>query len=90
MRRMHPDGMARLIAVVVAPGDVEAVGLKGSRTAYQRAVEYRMEQVLKLARTYYRHHEQDFVDATGWKAQAPKNGLKNLAKLDRRNLLVQA
>jgi hypothetical protein len=77
-KRMHPDGMARLIAVIVAPTD------KGPEI-YCRAVDAVQDRILVMARQYYTAHDQDFDDATGW--VAPRNGLQNLAKLNRRNLL---
>lgn len=77
-KRMHPDGMARLIAVIVAPTD------QGTE-AYARVVDAVNDRVLQMARRHYKVYPRDFDDNTGW--LAPRNGLQNLAKLNRKNLL---
>jgi hypothetical protein len=89
----HPEGMAALVAVICAPDDVEKImaseRAKAARMthqqALQRAIDMRRSQVLRLARAYYATNEQDYVEID-WRSGYARNGLQNLARLDRRNL----
>jgi hypothetical protein len=83
MRMMHPDGVAALLAVICAT-DATGEPLKGA--AYSRAVDSVNSQVLRMAAQYYKVHDCDFDRGTNWKAEAMRNGLNNLAHLDRANL----
>jgi hypothetical protein len=94
-RRLHPEGVAALIAVIVAAEDVrieaeksvQAPTVDQRRLAYKQAVLVRLDQVLRLARKFYRDHPIDFEDPGNWRARKTYNSLQNLAKLDRANLL---
>lgn len=86
--RFHPDGMASLIAVIVAPVDVENQPVLGvpKSVQYQQWVDYRHEQVLGLARQYYKINPCDFDNSFDVKIPQQRNAINNRAKLDRRNL----
>lgn len=87
--RLHPDGVASLIAAIVAEGDVKDLPFTAAAKAeaLKRALERRQRQVLEMAREYYKVFPIDFdASRTGWRERAPKNGLQNLARLDRANL----
>jgi hypothetical protein len=93
-RRFHPEGVAALVAAIVAAEDVRIQVARALTPptviqidqAYRAAVDYRRSQVLRAARVFYRDKPIDFVDPGNWRARAPRNGLQNLAKLDRANL----
>jgi hypothetical protein len=88
-KRFHPDGVARLVASIVAYNDVEGLMLPPRQKvqAYRAAVMIRMDAALSLARAYYRNNPQDFEDAGDWRSNAVRNGTNNLAHLDRASLL---
>jgi len=83
MQKLHPDGVAALIAVIVAPEDVRRLKMPHS-DALSRAIDRRRDEVLRLAAQYYRIHPCDFDNSRDFPQQ--RNGSQNLAKLDRRNL----
>ena len=88
-KRYHPDGVARLVASIVAYNDVTGLMLppRAKAQAYRAAVMIRMDAALSLARAYYRNNPQDFEDAGDWRARSQRNGTNNLAHLDRPSLL---
>jgi hypothetical protein len=75
----HPEGLASLVAVIVAPGDVAL----GRYSSYDRAADVRREQVLYMAAQYYKINPCDFDNHLDLQAGPATN---NLAKLNRRNL----
>jgi hypothetical protein len=93
--KFHPEGVASLIAVIVAPEDVEAI-LASKRAAQfkltkdeaiRRAIDIRRSQILRLARAYYKINPQDYASSNeNWRVEYARNGLQNLARLDRKNL----
>jgi hypothetical protein len=87
--RFHPDGMASLIAVIVAPEDVKAMPIPRqlNRSDLLRlAIDRRHEQVLGLAAQYYKINPCDFDNSVDVQAAVPVNSTNNRAKLDRKNL----
>lgn len=98
MPRYHPDGVANLVACILAPEDIERA--RGRRTyayrAAQRreliteqellntALDARRDQVLRLAREYYRVNPCDYDNS--YDRQRQRNAMNNLAKLNRANL----
>ena len=76
-RRFHPDGVAALVAVMLAPEGA-------SDEDYARTVDHIREQVLQMAGEYYSLFPCDFED----KIDPQKKGTdaNNLAKLNRANL----
>jgi len=88
-KRMHPDGVARLVAAIVAYNDVSGLSMlpRAKEQAYRAAVRIRMDAALALARAYYRNNPFDFEDAGDWRSNVARNGTNNLAHLDRRSLL---
>ena len=81
--RMHPEGLAGLIAVIVAPLDVENVHGPQRKAAYLGAIDNRRSQVLRLADQYYKLHGCDFDNHADLGRTA---GQQNLARLNRANL----
>lgn len=82
-KRMHPDGVAALIAVICATDDA---GEPLKDPAYSNTVNRINETVLRMAAQYYRVYGCDFDRGTDWKKAAMRNGLNNLAHLNRANL----
>lgn len=80
MQLYHPEGLASLVAVIVAPGDVEA----GRYSSYDRAADVRREQVLYMASQYYKINPCDFDNHLD--LQTEGSDANNRAKLNRRNL----
>lgn len=78
-QRMHPDGVAALVAVITAPTNCD-------NETYSRYVDYARDRVLRMARRYYQVNPQDFQDAGDWMGRKTRNALQNLAKLNRANL----
>ena len=81
-RKLHPDSVAALVAVILAPDDAARQG-----KSLEECIDRRREQVLKLAQVYYKVNPCDFDNTNEWQTQAQRNGLNNLAKLNRKNLL---
>lgn len=85
--RYHPEGVAALIAVIVAPEDVKALKVPVSLTnvVLRHAIDRRRDEILAMARQYYKVHDQDYEEA----APRPEmvNGKNNRAKLSRTNVL---
>lgn len=82
--RMHPDGMARLVAAILIEGDREKVH---GRATDEQILDARVDQVLGLAREHYKVYPCDFdVSREGWRLEAVRNAKNNLAKLNRANL----
>jgi len=84
--RMHPEGLAGLIAVIVAPLDVEDVHGPQRKAAYLGAIDTRRSQVLRLAYSYYKLHDCDFDNSADVRGNRVIAGQQNLAKLNRANL----
>jgi len=74
-RRMHPDGVAALIAVMLVPSEL-------SGEARDHFLDLTRERVLQLATQYYRINDCDFDNS----ADRRTSGVQNLAKLNRANL----
>jgi hypothetical protein len=87
-KKLNPEGMASLIAAIVAPLDCE----RDQRISFEAAVDHRREQVLELANSYYMINDCDFEDVGHREALARgakvRNSQNNLAKLGRANLKV--
>jgi hypothetical protein len=73
--RMHPDGVASLIAAMTVPP-------KATAEEYAAHCDKVRRQVLTLARSYYRLYPVDFDQAV----VRHDHGANNLAKLNRANL----
>lgn len=92
-KRFHPEGMASLVAAIVAAEDVRRVKEARETTTAQREAYYRVQvqsrrvRVLELARAWYANNPLDFVNGDDWRAKAPRNGTNNRAHLDRANLI---
>lgn len=92
-KRFHPEGMASLVAAIVAAEDVRRVKETRKTTsdqteAYYRAqVQNRRVRVLELARAWYANNDCDFENSEDWRKTAPRNGTNNRAHLDRANLM---
>lgn len=87
--KLHPDGVAALVAAIVAPEDIKGLAIPDALrvTALRKALERRQGQVLRMARQYYKVYEPDFDESRqGWRDGYERNGLQNLARLDRPNL----
>jgi hypothetical protein len=93
-KRFHPEGLASLVAAIVAFEDTRRVREHRSTTEaareeyYRNMVQMRRTRVLELARAWYANNELDFENGDDWRAQAPRNGTNNRAHLDRRNLMT--
>lgn len=89
-RRMHPEGMASLVAAILVTGDVASLPEDNREDTMMAVIDYRRTQVLELAREYYKVNPCDF-DATKelWRhdPEARRNAHNNLAKLSRANLM---
>jgi hypothetical protein len=75
-RRFHPEGVAALVAVMLAPEGVDD-------EVYAHAVDFVRERVLELADEYYALYPCDFDNSTD---RREDRGTNNLAKLSRANL----
>jgi hypothetical protein len=75
-RRFHPEGVASLVAVMLAPEGLD-------EAQYAATVDRTRNRILELADQYYKGHECDF-DNTAEKRQ--RRAYNNLARLDRANL----
>lgn len=81
--RMHPDGMARLVAAILIEEDRKRV----VGATDEQILDARVDQVLDLAREHYKVYPCDFdVSREGWRLDAVRNSKNNLAKLNRANL----
>lgn len=82
---MHPEGMARLIAVMLVTGDVEQ---HPKAAGYEdQIIDMRRSQVLSLAREHYKVYPCDFDTSNDHDIEeGARNGRNNLAKLNRKNL----
>jgi hypothetical protein len=85
--KYHPEGVAALIAVIVAPEDVAKLRVPTSLTnvVLRRAIDRRRDEILAMARQYYKVHDQDYEEADPRPEMV--NGTNNRAKLDRANIL---
>lgn len=85
--KYHPEGVAALIAVIVAPKDVAKLRIPTSLTnvVLRRAIDRRRDEILAMARQYYKVHDQDYEEADPRPEMV--NGTNNRAKLDRANIL---
>lgn len=93
-KRFHPEGMASLVAAIVAFEDTRRVREHRSTTEatreeyYRNMVQFRRTRVLELARAWYATNPCDFENGDDWRKTAPRNGTNNRAHLDRRNLMA--
>jgi len=85
---LHPEGVAALIAVIVADLDIKDLPIANSDKvqALRAAIERRQRQVLEMAREYYKVYPCLFKNDSEWRTHVPRNGANNRAKLDRANL----
>jgi len=86
-KQYHPEGMAALIAVIVAPLDVADLPLdpSGKKTAMKKAVDRHRDRVLQMAAQFYKINPCDFDNTVDWHIRQGASA-NNLAKLDRRNI----
>jgi hypothetical protein len=85
--KYHPEGVAALIAVIVAPEDVKALKVPPSlsNVVLRRAIDRRRDEILRMARQYYKVHDQDYEEADP--RETNPSGGNNRARLDRANIL---
>lgn len=80
--RMHPDGVARLLAAIFLDGDRK---LSRGRASDEEILDARYDQFLGMAAAYYRCHPQDY-DGSHDGIPVQRGSRNNLAKLNRANL----
>jgi hypothetical protein len=85
----HPEGVASLVAAILCTGDIAKlptdVILRERRDLLERAIDFRREQILELAREYYKVYDQDYEDNVP--LVEVRNAANNRAKLGRANLM---
>jgi hypothetical protein len=88
-RRMHPEGMAALVAAILVTGDVASLPPDNREDAMMAVIDYRRTQVLELAREHYKVNPCDFdTSRETWRQdEGVRNATNNLAKLNRANLM---
>jgi hypothetical protein len=77
-KKYHPDGMASLIAVILAPTAPDV-----SKEQFQAEVDRVHDQVLYMAHQFYKINPCDFDNSANRRSGTEVN---NLARLDRANL----
>jgi hypothetical protein len=96
--KYHPDGVAALVASIVAPTELEILLERrcqgGQKPLSSDEIEDLRAQLLdkwrnrveELAREHYKVSPCDFDNSSEWQSEYPRNGKQNLAKLNRANL----